>query len=108
MKAIINTSLVTSSWMTAGISPWRSNFNIAHRDSFRSEIAFGVVDTKLPEVEYGGRQSRVRFAEREALVEMLERANPAGRDNRHRHGLRNERGQGQVVALPRPIAIHAG
>src|SRR3954463_3133086 len=62
----------------------------------------------LAEMEDGGREHRACMAFTHTGHEVVEPADAAGCDHRHRHGVRNVAHQREVVARARPIAVHGG
>src|SRR5262249_50949188 len=119
------TSPVSTSWTTAGMSPSASNWSPARLtagSAVRSrpgllqadwhatggEVPLRIPDGVLAEVEDGGGQGRVGPAWRGALGEMFERPHAAGGDHGHRHRRRDRAGQLEIVAVPGPVAVHAG
>ena len=63
---------------------------------------------ELAIVEHGGGQGSVRLAGRQAVVEVLQRPDAAGRDHRDAHGLGDGPRQLQVVSFFRSVLVHAG
>src|SRR5271155_5718327 len=62
----------------------------------------------LAEVKDRGRKHGTGVAVADALDEMIEIADAAGGDHRHRHGVANSAGQRDIKTLPRAVAIHGG
>ena len=72
----------------------------------RKRLACG--DGELAVVEDAGRQHRVGAADADAVGQVLERADAAGGDHRHRHRVAHRARQLEVEAALGAVAVHAG
>src|SRR5262249_20262766 len=80
----------------------------AHRDAARAQVLARLADREVAEVEDAGSQDRVRAADRDALVRVLESARPARGDDRDRDRVGDGARERQVEAVAGAVAVHAG
>ena len=80
----------------------------AHADAPRQQLGLRLGDADLAEVEHRRRERGARAPGREHLRHVGDAAAAARGDHRHAHGLGHGARQRQVVAVLRPVAVHAG
>ena len=80
---------------------------VSDRDPGLAEVLLGLPHGVLAVVEDRGAEHRVGAALDDALRQVAELPGPAGGDHRHRDRVGHRAGQLEVVAVRRPVAIHA-
>ena len=68
----------------------------------------GIANGRFAKMENRGGKNGARMALGDACHQVFKPANPARRDNRHRHRIGDGAGERQVIAIARPIPIHRG
>src|SRR5215831_15223810 len=81
---------------------------LADRHAARAQVGVGFLNRVLAKMEDRGRQHRVGVTLGDALVEVLERAHPARGDHGDRDAVGHGAGEGEVEAVARTVAVHAG
>ena len=79
-----------------------------HRQARRRHETLGLSYGAFTIVKDRGREHRRGVAVAHPFHQMLEPADPAARDHRHRHRIGNRPGQFEVEAALRPVAVHGG
>src|SRR6516225_7280993 len=79
-----------------------------HGQAGTGHIALGVADAVLAEVEDRSREHRGGVAVADALDQVLERADAARGDHRHRHRIGDGAGERDVEPFPGAVAVHGG
>src|SRR5690606_20355315 len=78
-----------------------------HAHALVGQEALGLADAVRALVEDARGEYRVGAAGNEAVVQVIERTDAAGRDHGHRHRLRDRLQQLDVVAGLGAVAVHA-
>ena len=71
-------------------------------------MSLGLADGEGAEVEDRGSQHGAGVAVANSGHEIVERANAAGGDHRHRNGIGDSAGEGEVETGPGAVAVHGG
>src|SRR5216683_7443623 len=77
-----------------------------HRQAGAGHMVFSLTNGKLPEMEDRGCQHRSRMSLADAIHQVVQIADAAGGDDRHRNTVRDLPRERQVKTLPRAVAVH--
>src|SRR5437660_1040098 len=77
-----------------------------YRQPGAGHVLLGLADRVFAEMEDRGREYRGRMPVADALYQMVEGADPARGDHRHRHRIGDGAGERDVKTLPGAVAVH--